>query len=93
MTDASRAPSTTVGHLRRGGTSVVVRLDASTFPCILHWGPDLGELDADALDALQRIAARFPIAALTNGNADLTAILGRSVSAAVQPLRTAESGQ
>ena len=52
MTDASRAPSTTVGHLRRGGTSVVVRLDASTFPCILHWGPDLGELDAHALDAL-----------------------------------------
>lgn len=28
----------------------------------------------DALDALQRIAARFPIAAVTNGNADLAAI-------------------
>ena len=38
-----------VVHLRRGGTSVVVRLDAAALPCVLHWGPDLGELDDGAL--------------------------------------------
>jgi alpha-galactosidase len=52
MPDANLTPATTVRHLRRGGTSVVVRLDSSTFPCVLHWGPDLGDLSADALDSL-----------------------------------------
>ncbi|MDN4613821.1 alpha-galactosidase [Leifsonia sp. F6_8S_P_1B] len=41
-------------HLRAGGTSVVVLLDRSRLPRILHWGEDLGELSAEAL---QQIAA------------------------------------
>ncbi len=39
-------------HLRRGGTSVVVRLEDRALPCVLHWGPDLGEVDDGALAAL-----------------------------------------
>ncbi len=48
-------PSTsgsTVLHLRRGGTSVVLRLDPDVLPCVLHWGPDLGDLPAAALAQL-----------------------------------------
>ncbi len=48
-------PSTsgsTVLHLRRGGTSVVLRLDPDVLPCVLHWGPDLGDLTAAALAQL-----------------------------------------
>lgn len=50
MTD----PTPAAAHLRRGGTSVVVEIDSGRLPRILHWGPDLGELDAAALDALVR---------------------------------------
>ncbi|KQW47533.1 alpha-galactosidase [Nocardioides sp. Root1257] len=32
-------------HLRRGGTSLVLRLDDDRLPAVLHWGPDLGEGD------------------------------------------------
>ncbi|MCU0283953.1 MAG: alpha-galactosidase [Candidatus Nanopelagicales bacterium] len=39
-------------HLRRGGTSVVLRLDPDVLPCVLHWGPDLGDLTAAALAQL-----------------------------------------
>ena len=39
-----------VVHLRRGGTSVVLRCDSDQLPCILHWGPDLGELSPSELD-------------------------------------------
>jgi len=42
----------TVLHLRRGGTSVIARVDGRTLPCILHWGPDLGELSARDLASL-----------------------------------------
>ncbi|NTW39552.1 MAG: alpha-galactosidase, partial [Cellulomonadaceae bacterium] len=42
----SQAP--TALHLRRGGTSVVLRLEATALPCVLHWGPDLGETADDA---------------------------------------------
>ncbi len=41
-----------VVHLRRGGTSLVLRLDARTLPCVLHWGPDLGDPSAAELDGL-----------------------------------------
>jgi len=41
-----------VVHLRRGGTSVVLRLDDRALPCVLHWGPDLGETDDGALAGL-----------------------------------------
>ncbi|WP_296665188.1 alpha-galactosidase [Demequina sp.] len=40
-------PSSQVGrsplHLRRGGTSLVLDLPADSPPCVLHWGPDLGD--------------------------------------------------
>ena len=42
MTDSPTAPRAI--HLRRGGTSLVLRLDERAFPTALHWGPDLGEL-------------------------------------------------
>ena len=38
-----------VEHLRRGGTSVVLRLSADALPCVVHWGPDLGDLAAAEL--------------------------------------------
>jgi len=41
-------------HLRRGDTSVAVRLDPRELPCILHWGPDLGDLAADRLPDVLR---------------------------------------
>lgn len=40
-------------HLRRGGTSVVVSLTDDRLPRVLHWGRDLGALDAEALAALE----------------------------------------
>jgi len=48
-------------HLRRGGTSVVVRLDARVLPSVLHWGPDLGDVSRDDLDGLL-LATRLPAA-------------------------------
>ena len=50
MNDATAYPC--VVQLRRGGTSVVLRLDADVLPTVLHWGPDLGDLEASALAAL-----------------------------------------
>ena len=41
-------------HLRRSGTSVVLDLDPQRFPCVLHWGSDLGEVDAAELTEVQR---------------------------------------
>lgn len=46
-----------VVHLRRGGTSVVVDLDAQPAPAIVHWGTDLGDTDVDTLESLA-VAAR-----------------------------------
>jgi alpha-galactosidase len=37
-------------HLRQGGTSILARLDKDALPCLLHWGPDLGELSSAELD-------------------------------------------
>jgi alpha-galactosidase len=39
-------------HLRRGGTSLVLRLDARALPCVLHWGPDLGDPSPEELEGL-----------------------------------------
>ncbi|WP_159807352.1 alpha-galactosidase [Cellulomonas citrea] len=36
-------------HLRRGGTSLVLRLDDDVLPAVLHWGPDLGEGDVTGM--------------------------------------------
>ncbi len=52
MTD--RTPPDDIVHLRAGGVSVVVDLTGGTLPRILHWGTDLGELDADGLAGARR---------------------------------------
>ena len=53
MTTAAPGTSVpTVLHLRRGGTSVVARVDDQVLPCVLHWGPDLGDLPRPALESL-----------------------------------------
>lgn len=41
-------------HLRRGGTSLVARVDAVDVPCLLHWGADLGDILPDTLQELSR---------------------------------------
>ncbi|MFJ8896453.1 alpha-galactosidase [Leifsonia sp. NPDC102414] len=43
-------------HLRAGGTSVVVLLDGNRLPRILHWGDDLGELDAGELRTIAQVS-------------------------------------
>jgi alpha-galactosidase len=45
--------SVDIVHLRQAGTSVVLRLAPTELPSVLHWGPDLGDLDAAALAALE----------------------------------------
>src|SRR4051812_50134778 len=47
MTD-SATPDVLV-HLRAAGVSVVVDLTGGTLPRVLHWGSDLGDLDAAGL--------------------------------------------
>lgn len=42
-------PDATVLHLRRGGTSIVLRLDDADLPSVLHWGIDLGDHDVDGI--------------------------------------------
>lgn len=43
-------------HLRAGPTSVVAQLPSDSLPVVLHWGPDLGELDdADLLAMLHAL--------------------------------------
>ncbi len=41
-----------IAHLRRGGTSVVVRTDRTVLPCVVHWGPDLGDVGEPDLAGL-----------------------------------------
>ncbi len=41
-------------HLRRGGTSLALELADDQLPCVLHWGPDLGEVSDTGLAALGR---------------------------------------
>jgi alpha-galactosidase len=60
MPTASNEAAPRALHLRRGGTSVVLRLDPQVLPCLLHWGPDLGDVSPDDLDALV-LAARLPV--------------------------------
>ena len=63
----STPSGTSLVHLRRGGTSVVLRLDPDALPCALHWGPDLGDLTdsavAELLPALGMPIVDSPIAA------------------------------
>jgi len=47
-------PPTRGVHLRRGDTSLAVRLDPTELPCILHWGADLGDFADEHLPDLLR---------------------------------------
>ena len=61
-----------VAHLRRGGTSVVVDLEAAPHPVIVHWGEDLGTPSSRALRSLADAAAPQRV----SGGLDVTARLG-----------------
>ncbi len=52
--DVELDDSSEVVHLRAGATSVVCALAPTTFPWVVHWGPDLGEIDDHGLAALVR---------------------------------------
>ncbi|WP_421740451.1 alpha-galactosidase [Cellulomonas sp.] len=49
--DTARPVPADLLHLRASGVSVVVDLTGGTLPRVLHWGSDLGDLDAAGLDA------------------------------------------
>lgn len=63
--------SSRVAHLRAGGTSVVVDLEAERHPVIVHWGEDLGDLEETELVSLA-VAARPQ---RVSGGLDVTARL------------------
>jgi alpha-galactosidase len=65
-------PTSGTVHLRRGGTSVVIDLDAQPTPAIVHWGADLGDLNADTLTSLA-VGAQVQ---RVSGGLDETARLG-----------------
>ncbi|TNC17285.1 alpha-galactosidase [Georgenia sp. 311] len=46
----------TVHHLRAGGTSVVLATAGTALPQVLHWGPDLGDVDRHVLVDLVRVS-------------------------------------
>nr|WP_179756184.1 alpha-galactosidase [Kineococcus aurantiacus] len=46
------APQGRVLHLRAAGVSLVLDVPATSLPTVVHWGADLGELSAAALDDL-----------------------------------------
>ena len=56
-TRTSTGTSTGLAHLRRAGTSVVLALPDAGLPAVVHWGPDLGELDDGDLAALAQAVA------------------------------------
>lgn len=71
-------PGRTV-HLRRGGTSVVVDLDAYPSPAIVHWGGDLGaDADPATVESLC-VAARLQ---RVSGGLDATVGMGLAATAA-----------
>ena len=49
--------------LRAAGASLVLDASDARLPAVLHWGADLGPLDADALAGLGAAAAPTPIVA------------------------------
>ena len=53
MTDLRHNDAQAV-HLRRGNTSLVARLHPHELPCVLHWGPGLGDVTAAELPELLR---------------------------------------
>ncbi|NKY38975.1 alpha-galactosidase, partial [Cellulomonas septica] len=67
-------------HLRSGGTSVVLDTTDGGLPRIVHWGPDLGPLDDDALRGLLAAACAIPVSG------------GLDVAVPVTPLPEASTG-
>ncbi|MDC7120902.1 alpha-galactosidase [Cellulomonas fimi] len=61
-------------HLRAGGVSVVVDLGGGTLPQVLHWGADLGDLDAAVLADLRTASRPMPIGFPVDGEV-VTAVL------------------
>ncbi|MFJ4223540.1 alpha-galactosidase [Microbacterium sp. NPDC089695] len=66
---ADSARTRDVLHLRRGGTSVVI--DLASPPVIVHWGEDLGDASAEALQGLALAAAPQRV----SGGLDVTPVL------------------
>lgn len=67
-------------HLRSGGTSVVLDTTDGGLPRVVHWGPDLGPLDDDALRGLLAAACAIPVSG------------GLDVAVPVTPLPEASTG-
>ncbi|GAB3604511.1 alpha-galactosidase [Microbacterium aureliae] len=61
-------------HLRRGGTSVVVDLDASPTPAIVHWGEELDEATPRTLEGLARAAQPQRVSGGLDATARLTVL-------------------
>ncbi|MDJ1113890.1 alpha-galactosidase [Microbacterium dauci] len=70
--------SARIAHLRRGGTSLVVDLEAQPTPVIVHWGADLGDATAETLESLATAARPQRV----SGGLDVTARLGVLTTAA-----------
>lgn len=67
MTDATMPVDRAVPlHLRAGGVSLVLDAEGARLPRVLHWGPDLGDLDPAELVALRAVA----VPALASGTTD-----------------------
>ncbi|WP_420119889.1 alpha-galactosidase [Nakamurella sp.] len=47
-------PGSAVRHLRAAGVSIVLDCDGPRLPRVVHWGADLGDLDAATLQAIVR---------------------------------------
>ncbi|MFC3690261.1 alpha-galactosidase [Aquipuribacter hungaricus] len=62
MTDTTKED---VAHLRRAGTSLLLRLPADELPTVLHWGPDLGEATPGAHELLTAVAVPLTDSQLT----------------------------
>jgi alpha-galactosidase len=57
----TRDPGAGVVHLRAAGVSLVLSTPEGALPGVVHWGADLGDLDAAALAELVRAEATVPV--------------------------------
>ncbi|MCU1561562.1 alpha-galactosidase [Mycetocola sp.] len=65
---------TSVIHLRNGGTSAVLDTERGPLPTIVFWGPDLGDLNSDELNALATTARPQRVSGSLDQPAPLTLI-------------------
>ena len=88
--------SESVVHLRDGGTSLVVAADGGRLPRLIHWGPELGDVDAAALafsglPAIGDSAVTYPqpvpvVAQLAEGWLGRPGVVGSSAGTRWAPL-------